>query len=101
VKPESVPLLPPLVQEYRNHRMTSLVDKKTGETKRGAQMMVQRELETLQQVLNYAFRRGPLPQQSGIIHTVEVDMTVPSKQTEEVKAQTAQGNLPASKPKGS
>jgi integrase len=52
---------PGLVQEYRIHRMTSRVDKKTGEPKRPARATLRMEVVTLRQVLKTAYRHGWLP----------------------------------------
>jgi integrase len=52
---------PGLVQEYRLHRMTSTVDKKTGEPHRPARSTIHHEIVTLRQVLKTANRHGWLP----------------------------------------
>ena len=54
-------ITPGLVQEYRIHRMTSRVDKKTGEPKRPARATVRMEVVVLRQVLKAAYRHGWLP----------------------------------------
>jgi integrase len=54
-------ITPGLVQEYRIHRMTSRVDKKTGEPKRPARVTIHMEVVTLRQVLKTAYRHGWLP----------------------------------------
>ncbi len=54
-------ITPGLVQEYRIHRMTSRVDKKTGEPKRPARATIRLEVVTLRQVLKAAYRHGWLP----------------------------------------
>jgi integrase len=46
------------VQEYRMHRMTSRVDKKTGKPKRPARSTLHDEIVTLRQVLKTAIRHG-------------------------------------------
>ncbi len=46
------------VQEYRIHRMTSRVDKKTGQPKRPARSTIHDEIVTLRQVLKTAIRHG-------------------------------------------
>ncbi len=46
------------VQEYRVHRMTSRVDKKTGEVLRPARSTIHDEIVTLRQVLKTAIRHG-------------------------------------------
>jgi integrase len=46
------------VQEYRMHRMTSRVDKKTGAPKRPARSTIHDEIVTLRQVLKTAIRHG-------------------------------------------
>jgi integrase len=54
-------ITPGLVQEYRIHRMTSRVDKKTGEPKRPSRSTIHLEIVTLRQVLKTAYRHGWLP----------------------------------------
>jgi integrase len=54
-------ITPGLVQEYRIHRMTSRVDKKTGEPKRPARATIRMETVMLRQVLKAANRHGWLP----------------------------------------
>jgi integrase len=54
-------ITPGLVQEYRIHRMTSRVDKKTGEPKRPARGTIRIEVVVLRQVLKAAYRHGWLP----------------------------------------
>ena len=54
-------ITPGLVQDYRVHRMTSRVDKKTGEAKRPARSTLQQEMVALRQVLKTANRQGWLP----------------------------------------
>jgi integrase len=54
-------ITPGLVQEYRSHRMTSRLDKKTGEPKRPARATVRMEVVMLRQVLKAAYRHGWLP----------------------------------------
>ena len=46
------------VQEYRMHRMTSRVDKRTGKPKRPARSTLHDEIVTLRQVLKTAIRHG-------------------------------------------
>jgi len=54
-------ITPGLVQEYRIHRMTSRVDKETGQPKRPARGTLHIEIVTLRQVLKTAYRHGWLP----------------------------------------
>jgi integrase len=54
-------IMPGLVQEYRIHRMTSRVDKKTGLPKRPARATLHMEIVTLRQVIKAAYRHGWLP----------------------------------------
>jgi hypothetical protein len=54
-------ITPGLVQEYRIHRMTSRVDKGTGQPKRPARGTLHIEIVTLRQVLKTAYRHGWLP----------------------------------------
>jgi integrase len=54
-------ITPGMVQEYRIHRMTSRVDKKTGAPKRPARSTLMHELVALRHVLNTANRHGWLP----------------------------------------
>ena len=54
-------ITPGLVQDYRIHRMTSRVDKKTGEPKRPARGTIRMEVVVLRQVLKAAYRHGWLP----------------------------------------
>jgi integrase len=54
-------ITPGLVQEYRVHRTTSRVDKKTGEPKRPARQTIHQEIVTLRHVLKTANRHGWLP----------------------------------------
>lgn len=54
-------ITPGLVQEYRIHRMTSRLDKKTGEPKRPARGTIRSEVVVLRQVLKAAYRHGWLP----------------------------------------
>lgn len=51
-------ITPGLVQEYRIHRMTSRVDKSTGEPKRPARSTLQQEIVALRHVLKTANRHG-------------------------------------------
>jgi integrase len=51
-------ITPGLVQEYRIHRMTSRLDKKTGEPKRPARATMRSEVVVLRQVLKAAYRHG-------------------------------------------
>jgi integrase len=51
-------ITPGLVQDYRIYRMTSRVDKNTGEIKRPARSTLQFEIVVLRQVLKTANRRG-------------------------------------------
>jgi len=52
---------PGLVQDYRIHRMTSRVDKKTGKPRRPARSTLLQEIVALRQVLKTANRQGWLP----------------------------------------
>jgi len=54
-------ITPGLVQEYRIHRMTSRLDRKTGLPKRPARGTLHLEIVTLRQVLKTANRHGWLP----------------------------------------
>ena len=54
-------ITPGLVQEYRIHRTTSRLDKKTGEPRRPARQTVHQEMVTLRHVLKTANRHGWLP----------------------------------------
>jgi integrase len=54
-------ITPGLVQEYRIHRMTSRLEKKTGEPKRPARSTLRMEVVMLRQVLKAAYRHGWLP----------------------------------------
>ena len=54
-------ITPGLVQEYRIHRATSRVDKKTGEPKRPARNTLHQEIIALRHVLKTANRHGWLP----------------------------------------
>jgi len=54
-------ITPGLVQEYRSHRTTSRLDKKTGLPKRPARGTVRMEVVILRQVLKAAYRHGWLP----------------------------------------
>lgn len=54
-------ITPGLVQEYRVHRMTSRLDKKTGLPKRPARTTLHHEIITLRHVLKTANRHGWLP----------------------------------------
>lgn len=47
-----------LVQEYRSHRLTSRIDKKTGQPKRPARSTLHSEMVTLRQILKTANRKG-------------------------------------------
>jgi integrase len=51
-------ITPGLVQEYRIHRMTARLDKKTGEPKRPARATMRSEVVVLRQVLKAAYRHG-------------------------------------------
>lgn len=51
-------ITPGLVQEYRIHRMTSRVNKETGEPKRPARSTLQQEIVALRHVLKTANRHG-------------------------------------------
>ena len=51
-------IMPGLVQEYRVHRMTSRVDRKTGLPKRPARATIHLEIVTLRQVIKAAYRHG-------------------------------------------
>jgi integrase len=54
-------ITPGLVQEYRVHRMTSRIDKKTGLPKRPSRSTMHHEIITLRHVLKTANRHGWLP----------------------------------------
>ena len=54
-------IMPGLVQEYRIHRMTSRLDKTTGQPKRPARATLHMEIVTLRQVIKAAYRHGWLP----------------------------------------
>ena len=54
-------ITPGLVQEYRVHRMTSRLDKKTGLPKRPSRTTMHHEIITLRHVLKTANRHGWLP----------------------------------------
>ena len=64
-------ITPGMVQEYRIHRMTSRIDRKTGVPKRPARSTLLHELVALRHVLNTANRHGWLP--------VLPDLTTPYK----------------------
>jgi integrase len=54
-------ITPGMVQEYRIHRMTSRLEKETGEPKRPARATIRMEVVMLRQVLKAAYRHGWLP----------------------------------------
>ena len=54
-------ITPGLVQEYRVHRMTSRIDKKTGQPKRPSRSTMHHEIIALRHVLKTANRHGWLP----------------------------------------
>jgi integrase len=54
-------ITPGIVQEYRIHRMTSRLDKKTGAPKRPSRSTLQQEIVALRHVLKTANRQGWLP----------------------------------------
>ena len=54
-------ITPGLVQDYRVHRMTSRLDKKTGIPKRPSRATMHHDIVTLRQVLKTASRHGWLP----------------------------------------
>ena len=54
-------ITPGLVQEYRIHRMTSRLDKKTGQPKKPARGTTRMEVVVLRQVLKAAYRHGWMP----------------------------------------
>ena len=61
------------IQDYRTHRATSRIDKKTGEPKRPARSTLHHEIVTLRQVLKTANRKGWL--------AALPDMSAPYKQS--------------------
>jgi integrase len=54
-------ITPGIVQEYRVHRMTSRIDKRTGLPKRPSRTTMHQDIVTLRQVLKTASRHGWLP----------------------------------------
>src|SRR5262245_57651122 len=54
-------ITPGLVQDYRIHRATSRIDKKTGEPKRPSRSSLHQEIVVLRHVLKTANRQGWLP----------------------------------------
>lgn len=54
-------ITPGLVQEYRIHRATSRIDKKTGQPRRPSRSTLHKEIVTLRHVLKTANRHGWLP----------------------------------------
>ena len=77
-------ITPGLVQEYRIHRMTSRMDKKTGQPKRPARGTLHMEIVTLRQVLKTAYRHGWLPYLP--------DLSAPTRHR--VKSPTGHGSRP-------